>query len=198
MENSTIEISDYLLNDPQVLGYNSTIEQELLFLGLLHMYSPNQSILDVGCGRADLFGFLKRAFPGNEIMYTGLDYNPNILEVAKLKYPGVHTISTDLLNSDDSKFDWVFASGIFNLRDRDEIQMTDYAKLCIDKMMQKANVGVAVNFLTDFPAEYSDEDKSKYVAHDSGLWLNYLIKTYKKVISRTDYMEGDVTFIILK
>ena len=54
---------EYLFNDPRVVGWLSVEEQEALFSGLLLFYNPSKhTILDVGCGRADLYGYIKNLF----------------------------------------------------------------------------------------------------------------------------------------
>ena len=185
---------EYLLNAPQIVGWGSTQEQELLFSALLLFYSPEMSILDVGCGRADLYGYLTRLFQ-TEIPYKGIDYNPNLLILAKEKYPSVNVNSLDILNLSETH-DWVVGSGLFNINDQTDL--TEYAKQCIDKMYESANIGIAFNMLTGYPDDIADEDKAVLASHNPSVWLDYLISKYTKVICRTDYMLGDVTFFILK
>ena len=61
LEPEPVEVdSDYLLNASEIVGWSSTQEQELLFSALLLFYSPEMSILDAGCGRADLYGYLTK------------------------------------------------------------------------------------------------------------------------------------------
>jgi SAM-dependent methyltransferase len=186
---------DRLINDPTVVGWLSVEEQELLFSALLLFYSPEQAILDVGCGRADLYGYCNKLF-GTTIPYTGIDYNPNMLGIAKQKYDGVNVEAVDILNTDESKYDWVVGSGLFNLLDNED--METYAKTVIQKMYNKCNIGMAFNLLTGVPEDMADEDVAQLVVHDPSEWLNYLITTYTKVLCRADYLSGDVTFIILK
>ena len=187
--------SEELLNSPEIVGWLSVEEQELLFSALLLFYSPEQSLLDVGCGRADLFGYCNKLF-GATIPYKGIDYNPNILNVAAQKYTGVNVEAVDVLNSDESKFDWVVGSGLFNLLDNED--METYSKTVIQKMYDKSNIGIAFNLLTGVPEDMADEDVAQLVVHDPAEWLNYLTATYTKVICRADYLSGDVTFIIFK
>ena len=197
------EYSDeYLFTDPKINGWPSVTEQELCFSGLLWLYKPTQSILDVGCGRADLYEFLRAIYTNNKINYIGIDSNANILQIAERKYP---ILQKRLINSDilsyDSEFinyehDWVFASGIFNLQEHSD--QIEYTKLVIDKMMQLAKVGIAFNLLTADLSSLSELDAKRYIQHDPAFWLDYLIKKYTRVISRSDYMKGDITFIILK
>ena len=197
------EYSDeYLFTAPQINGWNSTLEQELMFSRLICLYKPTQSVLDVGCGRADLYGYLRTIYPNNEINYIGIDSNSNILQIAERKYP---ILQKRLINSDilsyDSEFinyehDWVIASGIFNLQEHSD--HIEYTKLTIDNMMNHVNVGVAFNLLTADLSPLPELERSRWIQHDPGFWLNYLIKKYTKVTSRSDYMKGDITFIILK
>jgi hypothetical protein len=191
--------NEVLLNSPEIVGWLSTQEQELLFSALLLFYSPEQSLLDVGCGRADLYGYCKRLFgpEAQAIPYKGIDYNPNMLSIAQEKYPGVYTEATDVLNtSSDEKHDWVVGSGLFNLLDNND--METYVKTVVQKMYDKANLGVAFNLLTGVPEDMADEDVAQLVVHDPLAWMDYLLTKYTKVICRTDYLSGDVTFIILK
>jgi len=188
---------DYLLNAPQIAGWSSTQEQELLFSAMLLFYSPEMSILDAGCGRADLFGYLSRTFQTN-IPYKGIDFNPNLLEVSRLKYPAVSVSQSDILDMTENA-DWVVASGLFNIASNPPgIDMAEYTQRCIDKMYESANIGVAFNLLTGYPDDIADEDKAVLVPHNPSVWLDYLLSKYTKVICRTDYMLGDVTFFILK
>ena len=195
------EYSDeYLFTDPRINGWPSVTEQELCFSGLLWLYKSTQSVLDVGCGRADLYEFLSAIYPNKEINYTGIDYNPNILQIAERKYPKLRNqlINSDILSYDTElinyDYDWVFASGIFNLQEHSD--QIEYTKLVIDKMVELAKVGVAFNLLTADLSSLSDANR--WVQHDPAFWIDYLIKKYTRVISRSDYMKGDITFIILK
>jgi len=71
---------DYMLHSPQVVGYNTTAEQHFLFQNLIIGLDPTvYSILDIGCGRGDLYGFLKELWPDHIFAYTGLDMNPWLL-----------------------------------------------------------------------------------------------------------------------
>jgi SAM-dependent methyltransferase len=190
--------ASYLLTDPRVVGWLSTAEQELLFSALLLFYRPEtHSMLDVGCGRADLYGYLKDLYQLDDVIYTGMDMNPNIISVATQKFPTVNVIAGDILNdSSEDRYDWVVGSGLFNLIDHPDMMV--YTKEVIDKMVSKANIGISFNLLTGLPEDLSDTDKEQLFVHDPSIWLDYLINTYNKVICRHDYLSGDVTFYIFK
>ena len=189
---------EYLFNAPQVAGWLSTQEQELLFSALLIYFNPKQSVLDVGCARADLYGYLRRLFPEVDINYTGMDYNANLLNIAKRKFPVLSDslIAQDILKAETGQYDWVFGSGLFNLNDYPS--MFEYATQVVDKMYQNSNIGVAFNLLTALPDDLAQSDIDQLFVHNAGQWLDYLISKYGKVLLRSDYMIGDVTFVILK
>jgi len=191
---------DYLLNAPEIAGWMSTNEQELLFSALLLFYSPSYSVLDVGCGRADLYGYLRRFFPEqDDINYTGIDFNANMISVAERKYPVLlnKLSGNDILTATTlNQHDWVFGSGLFNLNDHPD--MFEYGKTVIDKMYENATIGVAFNLLTGLPADMNQSDIDQLIVHNTADWLTYLVSKYTKVVCRTDYMIGDVTFFIFK
>jgi len=188
---------DRLFNDPLVVGWLSNAEQQLLFTLVSYYHRPTESVLDIGCGRADLYGYLTERNPGESIKYSGIDYNPNMIEIAKKKWPGVTAVTGDVLNLERiEEYDWVMASGVFNLKD--SVDMFEYGKQVVDVMYSKCKRGVAFNILTDLPDDVSDSDRNALFVHDPAKWLDYLLKTYNKVICRTDYMLGDCTFYIFK
>lgn len=193
---------DRLFNDPAIVGWSTTAEQTLLFTLLTLYYNPSESILDVGCGRGDLFGFIQEKHNINQtdtvnVNYTGIDYNPNIVNIATKKYDNINVIATDILNmSDNDKYDWVVASGAFNLKDYDD--MFEYTTTVIDKMMNLSTKGIAFNVLTNLPDDLDDDTKNIYYVHDASKWLEYLLRTYSRVAIRADYMLGDCTFYIFK
>jgi len=182
-----------LFTSPQVVGWSSKEEQETLFEAALWLASaPGLSILDVGCGRADMYPLAAQ----KGLVYKGIDYNPNIINVAQQKYPGVSVETLDVLNIDAGvDYDWVVGSGLFNIAIKDP---ANYAQAVFAKMYDKAKIGVAFNLLTGIPEDIADEDKRSLIVWEPAAWLSYLELTYKKVICRTDYLDGDTTFYILK
>jgi SAM-dependent methyltransferase len=183
---------EYLINAPEIVGWASTEEQTLLFTILASFYKPSESILDVGCGRADLLGFLQYHYPAEPINYKGIDYNPNILNIAAQKYPNVVVETVDLLSMDNgADYDWVVGSGLFNLNDNAD--MSTYTQECVEKMYEKSKVGVAFNLNTA-----NSDESGMLVSWNAADWLTFLISKYGKVICRADYLDTDVTFFIFK
>lgn len=114
-------------------------------------------VLDYGCGKGDFYHFLKDR--GISVDYTGFDINPNLISLAKRKYPGarfrVFDIETDEL---DGEFDYIFLCGVFNLKLKDlDKTITSVLK----KLFTHCRKALAFNAL-------SSEDPRKSVE------LNYL------------------------
>lgn len=184
-----------IFTSPEVVGWYSEEQQKALFDAALWLaFTPGQSILDVGCGRADLFPLAVE----KGLVYKGIDYNPNIINIARQKYPKVSVETIDVFDIDKSEdYDWVIGSGLFNMN-MTVTNPENYAQAVVALMYDKAKIGVAFNLLTSIPEDIADEDKQQLIVWEPAAWLAYLQLTYKKVVCRTDYFEGDTTFYILK
>jgi SAM-dependent methyltransferase len=186
---------DYMLHSPQVVGYNTTAEQHFLFQNLIIGLDPTvYSILDIGCGRGDLYGFLKELWPDHIFAYTGLDMNPTMCDLGREKH------GLDLINSnfDTAKLvthDWVVAGGFFTQR-KCATEDEDLRKLLvdIDKMYQTANLVVAFNLLS--PINTTIHEGFFYV--HPGLILDMLIEKYQYVNIRHNYSKDVYTVSIFK
>jgi SAM-dependent methyltransferase len=78
------------------------------------------SVADVGCGLGDLFGFLRDE--RHEVRYTGYDLSRRMVAAARQRYRSrqAHFEVRDVLAAGfGGRFDYVVASGTFNLRIRD-------------------------------------------------------------------------------
>lgn len=186
-----------LYSSPEVSGWMTKEEQQRAFLASMLFVQSTHSVLDVGCGRCDFYEYIQSIYPGQTITYKGIDYNPNLLNIAREKYEGIQVSHTDLLSDEsEEKFDWVIANKIFDLNT--QIQPMAYMIECIEKMYEKANYGVIFNLTYDYPETIAEEDKQYVLIHDPAYWLTYLINRYTKVLSRTDYTKGEITFFIIK
>lgn len=106
----------------------------------------NASVLDYGCGTGDFYRFLKRR--GAEVRYTGVDMNPDFIELAKGKYPECGFEVMDISEEDDPLegfYDYIFICGVFNylvpgVKEDLKTTMTTLFKHC--------NKGLALNALS--------------------------------------------------
>jgi SAM-dependent methyltransferase len=74
-----------------------------------------KKILDFGCGKGDLYGFIKEK--GISTNYCGIDINENLIKFARSKYPEAEFIIMDVEEEEFERyFDIIFICGVFNLR----------------------------------------------------------------------------------
>jgi SAM-dependent methyltransferase len=135
---------------PETLGWGGGIErQNIRFKALSEIGIKNgDSILDVGCGFADMYVYLKQiGWKGN---YEGIDINSNLIEIATNLHPDVKFQNKDFLSSKiTSKYDWVLSSGIFNAQLLHEDNM-EYIKNMLKKMYQTSLKGVSSDFMSTY------------------------------------------------
>jgi SAM-dependent methyltransferase len=107
------------------------------------------SLLDIGCGLGDLYGFLRER--GLECDYTGYDITPGMLEAARSKYPGARFELRDILGEGlGGSFDYVVASGTFNVRVPDH---EGWLARMLETMYAGCRRAVAFNILRPLPPE---------------------------------------------
>jgi len=172
-------------NGPKAVGWGSKESQELRFKVLCDIDDlSGKTILDYGCGLGDLFSYLCNSAI---LMYVGYDRNEKMIAKALKSYP--YGVFRDYIEAE--KYDYVFASGTFNLEEKEWTRKT-YKEL--DNMWQMCKKGVSVNFLSVF-AEKKDK-KCHYVNPTE------MIKFARKLTNwftiRHDYKENDFTLYMYK
>jgi ubiquinone/menaquinone biosynthesis C-methylase UbiE len=114
-------------------------------------------VLDVGCGLADYFTYLKEL--GIKIDYTGVDINEKLISNAKSIYPSEIDLQVrDFLEHPfkEEEFDFVVCSQVLNLR-IEGVDNTQLAKEFLSEMYRISKVAVACDFITnytDFQEDY--------------------------------------------
>ncbi len=187
--------SDYLLNSPIPVGYDSIQQQRFIYQNLISGFDPiNNSLYEVGCGRGDLYKFIKDLYGVENFEYDGIDFNPVMSDLAKQKY------DLDITNgmyetTPIPKFDWVVASGLFsNKTKQTDDEQVSYILDMINRMYESANKAVAFNLLC--PLAGSVSEGFFYVS--PGQIINTLIQKYRFVNIKHDYTDNIYTVTILK
>lgn len=186
---------NYMLNSPFPVGYNSVAEQNYLFQNLLIGFNPNNSVTDIGCGRADLCNFIKEFFD-QPAAYRGIDHNPIMADLAKEKYGyEIEIGSFETILPKLPQTSWVVAGGVFTQR-RCETEDADLIKLFndIEIMYDRAENVVAFNLLS--PINNIHHEGFFYV--HPGLILDMLIDRYRNVVLRHNYSNDVYTVLIYK
>jgi SAM-dependent methyltransferase len=107
----------------EILSWSSREAQHQRFQVLLDIMRSHfeegvcPTLLDIGCGLAELADFLEKAdFP---VRYLGVDLTAEVLEEARHRCPGLDLRLLDVFADPcpfpEQSFDVVFASGIFNM-----------------------------------------------------------------------------------
>ena len=191
------------------LDWNSPESQKLRFQVLkeILIYGKkafNISLLDLGCGFGDLYGFLKSegALSRNHIKYTGYDIFLNFVEIARKKYPDARFELKDILEEEHLPyFDYIFCSGVFNIRTADVEGHLEFVKNMLQRMYDLASCGVSINFLSEGGLPISNPDdlnSGRYYYFKPDMILNFCRSIDGRYILRHDYHPGDFTVYLLK
>lgn len=174
------------------LGWGKKDRSDIRFEILTSSFHlDDASILDVGSGFGDLFEFLTQKKVKN-FSYTGLDINPTFATLSQKKFPKGSFLTGDILDRKlTKKFDYVFASGIFNDKIPGAKERTAKILTAINSHAKK---GFAVNFLSD-----AVDFRLPHTNHTNPGWAVNLSLTFSKnIVLRNDYMPFEFTIIVNK
>lgn len=114
---------------------------------------PGKKVLDFGCGKGDLYGYMREK--DISVKYCGIDINENLIELARRKYPEAEFISMDIEEAEFNRdFDIIFVCGIFNLR---IAGIEESMKLVLEKLFRLCNEALHINLLTYYTQQSSVE-----------------------------------------
>ncbi len=170
-------IKKYKQKDVRSLGWGSRESQGIRFRILAGIgIASEDTVLDVGCGYGDFSQPLSRN-------YTGYDIVPEMITEARKRYPQ-HKFITEW---NDETFDWIIASGVFNMEDANMGLIT--------RMFKNCNKGIAVNFLCRYRG-MEEKDDRKY--HDPADIIKLVEIMSNKWVVRHDYRHNDFTVYVWK
>ena len=152
---------DYIKTAPQVVGYQSVEQQEVLYDFVLSNFDPTtESVLDLGCGRGDLSRYTEDVYQ-SAMKYHGIDMNKQLIDVAKEMSPDKTFTNTNWFNLDGNyAADWVLNINSTTIlyepegNDFDEVQAL---RNTINKMMELADTGIVISLLSTLAADAYDE-----------------------------------------
>ncbi|MDQ0273387.1 class I SAM-dependent methyltransferase [Cytobacillus purgationiresistens] len=183
----------------QDVQWGSKASQNIRFEYLYKLFNENTSdrvsILDVGCGLGHFYKFLiENNKP--DVLYTGLDIHSTFIEFLRTKYPNNNFINKSLFELEvDNKFDYLVASGIFNIGNID-INMDQYLKSSIEKMFNLCDKGIAFNLLSHFtPKHYIGAIETYFNPTDV---LDFCFNFTNKINLYHSYRLNDFTIIMYK
>ena len=148
------------------------------------------SLLDAGCGLADLRLFL--LVHGVHAPYVGVDLTPAILQEGRRRQPATHFVQADLFAAAPFRprsFDVVFASGIFNLNLANN---EAFVRKAVPVLFGLARVCLVANFLHLRTAQkypHCSYYSPAALSHDFAALAHRL-----EVVD--DYLENDFTLVL--
>jgi len=179
---------------PETLGWGKNGRQDIRFSVLSQpiIINKNCSVLDIGCGFADLYLFLiNNGWSGR---YVGVDIVPSLLAIAKDKYPNIELYNYDIEQSRNiGKFDYVVASGVFNAK-LNGTNNEQHIISSLKDMFDMANEMVCLDFMSSY-VDFQKEGSW----HTDPVWLiNQITKLTKRFSIRHDYMPFEFAAFLYK
>ena len=185
-------IEKYSKNQPECVGWLDGSENALIRNQKIYEAGIDEkdSVLDVGCGVAHFHTYLTNQ--GWNGKYLGFDPNKKAIDVIDENINAVHGTIEDL---DDTKYDWVVATGVFNLGLTEDVTFS-----IIHNMICRANKGVVFNML-----KYPYGDARPLDGHDNITYESYHPNYVRNKLLKYDndrieivknYLEDDTEFTI--
>ena len=169
---------------------------------------PESSVLDVGCGFADLYAYLRAH--GWRGRYTGIDLVPGFLATARAREPDLDVRALDISSHEHSAldtYDLVLASGLFNIA-LESGDMLDHIEMSLMNMLAHTRTPsglVAVDFMSawvDFekPGDWHTSPSQalaigRHLTRRLALRLDYMPYEFALFLHRDDRVSERNVFI---
>jgi SAM-dependent methyltransferase len=161
---------------------------------MLDMVKTPCSLLDFGCGLANLYAYIK--LHNVQTNYYGLDINQNFVNICKTKYPDTEFMCCDVFDTSIPNFDYIICNGIFNVKDHLSFdEMWEYSKALLERLFAFCDVGIAVNFTS----KHVDWEVDKLFHLPMDMLAQFITKKLTRHFSmRQDYNLFEYTTYIIK
>lgn len=175
----------------RALGWKSPESQRQRFEVMADVADFNdRSVLDVGCGRGDLRGYLGEFYP--RLRYSGIDQMPDFLDAASANFG--HMPNTTFLLGDFStailpQYDYLLICGSLNYK----TSQADFTRTTLERLFDCCTVGMAASFLRTM-----DPDDPVLRAHDPKPILAQCRALGRRVVLRDDYSPDDFSVFVYR
>jgi SAM-dependent methyltransferase len=150
----------------------------------------NHSVLDAGCGYADLFIFLKDKYAA--VTYYGCEQMPEVLNEAARRNKGKEKITLwvgNFLEEALPATDYILASGSLNYRQPDK----EFIFKAIRTLYAQCRLGLGFNLLSG-----GVEPDTLLIAYDAQEITRFCYTLSAKVVLHQDYWPNDFTVFMYK
>lgn len=179
--------------DCKILGWENEKAQLLRFQVLDSVIKEKASLLDVGCGLGNLYEYFQKKMIS--IHYTGVDLLPEMIKLARERYPGVSFVDGDIFKMglfEDKRFDFLYASGIFNIDLGNNLSFLENALL---KFRQLTNNTIVFNLL-HIRSKTKEPGYFYFVPEEVTALIYSLLGKENKVKIIENYLDNDFSVII--
>jgi SAM-dependent methyltransferase len=180
-------------NKSESVQYSDKDTQYKRFEILTQIDTNLDSIIDIGCGLAHLYDYLKNN--GFEGRYLGLDYVEDFITECNEIYKNDNNskfYQFDIIEDEivPNEYDYVLLSGVFNNKFEDN---KNFMEISIKKMFEACKKGVAFNAMSTY-VDYQDE--GLYYSNPLEIFDFCKKNITKKVVLRHDYLikENSIPF----
>lgn len=182
-------IKEFGISSNAALGWNEPAGQLARFkilsgIGMLN----GHSVLDAGCGHADLFAYLIKLYP--QLRYYGVEQIPGILQVAMERYihlPEVNFFEGDFTTGGLPPVDYTIACGSLNYRNSDELFVLN----TIEKLFRNSRIGLGFNLLRTIEPAHGF-----LIAYDPSYIMDFCRRLTSKVSLIEHYYGEDYTIFM--
>lgn len=141
----------------------------------------NQKILDIGCGFADFYAYLKKKKV--KVNYTGIDICAPFIDICRQRFPEASFEVGDIESLDlKGHFDYIVSSQTFN----NKLKFADNEKVIrfvITKSFDLCKKGVAIDMMT----KYVDFEEDRLYYYKPEKIFRFCKTLTKRVALRHDY-----------
>ncbi len=170
------------------MGWTSPETQRQRFLTLSLMGDlQDATVLDVGCGLGDFYGFLSAE--GIRPIYTGVDLCAPFVSAAQSRYPDASFVTADFLSPElDGEYAYAMASGAFSFRMPSQ---WIYLETCVRKLVDLSAVGAGFNVLSSYTP--LSQQVAEFYYYDPKEVLSLCLSITPYVELRHAYLPNDFT-----
>ena len=146
-----LELPEYLITDPQVVGYPDVEMQSDIYTWVYNGISPinlnglPSSIKDYGSGRGDFYG--KLIASNQNVNYIGFDFKETMVLAGQKKYPGIELIYGNYLDS-DLQTDYTICIGTLN--DDHGLDKWDHFNKTLSRALETTNIAIIFVLSSNF------------------------------------------------
>jgi SAM-dependent methyltransferase len=181
-------------HSPEALGWGKLGREHVRFQVVADVVADVDatSVLDVGCGFADLYGHLvQQGWVGR---YSGIDIVPGLLAEARQRHPALDLQEADIAAYEPADdFDVVVASGVFNARLRSD-DNREHITRSVERMYALCRRAICVDFLSTY-VDFQQPDGW----HTDPAWALELGRGLSKRLRlRHDYMPFEFALIVYR